>query len=36
MNFLNKYLPRVDFKSYEDFKANYRKIGRASLGKECY
>ncbi len=24
MNFLNKYLPRVDFKSYEDFKANYR------------
>ncbi len=24
MNFLSKYLPRVDFKSYEDFKVNYR------------
>ncbi len=24
MNFLKKYLPRVDFRSYEDFKANYR------------
>lgn len=24
MNLLHKYLPRIDFKSYEDFKANYR------------
>ena len=24
MNFLSKYLPRIDFESYEDFKANYK------------
>ncbi len=24
MNFLSKYLPRIDFDSYEDFKKNYR------------
>ena len=24
MNFLSKYLPRIDFDSYEDFKTNYK------------
>ncbi len=24
MNFLSKFLPRIDFESYEDFKANYK------------
>ena len=26
MNFLSKYLPRIDFDSYEDFKKNYKFI----------